>query len=191
MTYEKETLKQLRISLDEEDDETSIILIIENHHKYLKEYITILMDADTSIKDKQATTSLLFPILNMHAKAEEEVLYQALKDSTNKDVRLEGLHGQDEHEIVYELIDELKIMGAETSWSEEIDSKMRVLTGLLKNHLKEEEQAMFPMVEKMIPESKLMDLTDDYLDRCKLYLDMAMEDTPSEVSRSDVITFFY
>jgi hypothetical protein len=48
---------------------------------------------------------------------------------------------------------------------------------------------MFPMVEKMIPEDKLIDLTDEYLDRCKIYLDM--EDTPSEVSRSDVITFFY
>lgn len=191
MTYEKETLKHLRTSLDEEDDETSIIPILENHHKYLKEYISILMDAETSAKDKQATATLFFPILNMHAKAEEEVFYHTLKNSTSKEVRMEGLHGEDEHQIAYELVDELKLMGAETSWSEEIDSKMRVLTGLLKNHLKEEEQVMFPMVEKMIPESKLMDLTDEYLDRCKIYLDMAMEDTPSEVSRSDVITFFY
>lgn len=191
MSYEKETLRQLRISLDEEDDETSIIPIIENHHKYLKEYISILMSDDVSAKDKQATVTLFFPILNMHAKAEEEVLYEALKEYADKDIRMEGLRGQDEHEITYDLVDELKLMGAETSWSDEIDSKMRVLAGLLKTHIKQEELVMFPMLEKALPESKLMDLTDEYLDKCKIYLDMAMEDTPSEVSRSDVITFFY
>lgn len=191
MSYEKETLRQLRISLDEEDDETSIIPIIENHHKYLKEYISILMSDEVSAKDKQATVTLFFPILNMHAKAEEEVLYEALKEYADKDIRMEGLRGQDEHEISYDLVDELKLMGAETSWSDEIDSKMRVLAGLLKTHIKQEELVMFPMLEKALPESKLMDLTDEYLDKCKIYLDMAMEDTPSEVSRSDVITFFY
>lgn len=191
MTYEKETLKQLRISLDEEDDETSIIPILENHHKYLKEYVSILTNDDISTKDKQATVTLFFPILNMHTKAEEEVLYHALTEALDKDIRLDGLRGQDEHEIMYKIVHELKLMGAETSWSETIDAKMRVLAGLVKNHLKQEEQVTFPMVEKLIPESTLMDLTDDYLNRCRVYLDMEMEDTPLEVSRSDVITFFY
>jgi hemerythrin superfamily protein len=189
MTYEIETLKQLRISLDEEDEETSIIPVLENHHKYLKEYISILMSNDTSVKDKQATVTLFFTILNMHARAEEDVFYDSLKHATNKDVRMEGLRGQDEHEIVYELVNELKIMGAENAWSEEIVSKISVLAGILKNHMKEEEQVMFPMVEKMLPETKLIDLTDEYLDKCRIYLDM--EDMPSEVSRNDVITFFY
>ena len=191
MTYEKETLKQLRISLDEEDDETSVIPILENHHKYLKAYISILMADSTSSRDKQATATLFFPILNMHARAEEEILYHALKDATNKDVRLEALLGQNEHELMYELVDELKLMGAETSWSEAIDAKMYVLADLVKKHLKQEEQTIFQMVEKYIPESTLMDLTDDYLDRCKMYLDLTMDDTTLEVSRSDVITFFY
>lgn len=191
MNYEKETLRHLRISLDEEDEETSIIPIIENHHKYLKEYISILMNDDAAAKDKQVTASLFFSIFMMHAKAEEEILYYALKVSANKDLRQEGLHAQDEHDIAYDLIDELKLMGIGTSWSEEINSKIRVLAELLKTHIREEELVMFPLVEKMLPESKLIDLTDEYLDKCRVYLDMAMEDTPSEVSRSDVMTFFY
>lgn len=191
MNYEKETLKHLRISLDEEDEETSIIPIIENHHKYLKEYISILMNDETPPKDKQATASLFFPIFIMHAKAEEEVLYYDLKVSNNKDLRQEGLHAQDEHDIAYDLIDELKKMDIATSWSEEINSKMRVLTDLLKTHIREEELVMFPLVEKILSESKLIDLSDEYLNKCRVYLDMAMEDTPSEVSRSDVMTFFY
>lgn len=191
MTYEKETLKQLRISLDEEDDETSIIPILENHHKYLKEYISILANRETPIKDKQAIATLFFPIFNMHARAEEETLYSTLKDSTYVDIRMEGLKADDEHNIIHGIVNELKIMGADTSWSEEIDAKFYVLANLLKNHIKEEESVVFPMAEKIVPEDKLIELTDDYLDRCKIYLDMAMEDTTLEVSRSDVITFFY
>ncbi len=39
MSYETETLKILRQSLDEEDDnEASIISALEHHHKYLREY---------------------------------------------------------------------------------------------------------------------------------------------------------
>ena len=190
MTYEKKTLKQLRKSLDEEDDETSIIPILENHHKYLKEYATILMDYSTNFIDKHAITSLFLPILNMHTRAEEEILYYVLKDSPEKEIRLEGLRSQDEHELMYELIEELKIMGIEDSWSETIDAKMRVLAGLVKGHIKHEEEKIFHMIETFILESTLMDLTDDYLDRCKMYLDITVDDLTLEVSRSDVITFY-
>ena len=191
MTYEKKTLEQLRFSLEEEEDETSIIPILKNHHKYLKDYAYILMDKTTSYKAKLEKASLFFIILNMHSRAEEEILYQSLKKSTNKIVRLEGLRGQDEHELVYQLIDELKLMGAENSWSEAIDAKMHVLASLVKSHVDQEEQRIFKTVEEFIQESTLMDLTDDYLDKCKMYLDLSMESTPLEVSRIDVITFLY
>lgn len=191
MTYEKETLKQLRFSLEEEEDETSIILILKNHHKYLKDYAFILMEKTTSYKDKLAKAPLFFTILNMHSRAEEEIFYQTLKKSTNKNVRLEGLRGQDEHDLTYELIDELKLMGAENSWSEAIDAKMHVLASLVKNHIDQEEQRIFQTVEKFIQESTLMDLTDDYLDKCKMYLDLSMENIPLDVSKVDVITFLY
>lgn len=191
MTYEKETLKQLRISLDQEEDESSIIPILKSHHKYLKEYISILTSDSTSFKDKQVIATIFFPILNMHAKAEEEILYPVLKESTNKEIRLEGLRGKSEHELMYELIDELKLMGADTSWSETIDAKMHVLAGLLKSHIKEEEQITFQLIQKFISELTLMDMTDDYLDRCKMYLEVTMDDTTTEVSSNDVISFYY
>ncbi len=191
MTYEKETLKQLRLSLDQEEDETSIIPILESHHKYLKDYASVLMDKSTPYKDKQAKAVLFFTILNMHTNAEEEILYNLLKQSTEKLIRMEGLRGQDEHELIYEIISELKAIGAETSWSEEIDAKMHVLAGLVKNHIALEEQRVFQAITKFIPESTLMDLTDDYLEKCKIYLDLSMADTTLEVSRIDVIEFTY
>lgn len=191
MDYDTETLKQLRISLDEEDDDTSIIPMLENHHKYLKEYIAILTNPNTSNKDKMATFILFMRIFNMHAQAEEETLYNTLKEATNHDLRLEGLKGLDEHEVAYEIANELNSMGCETSWSDEIDAKVRVLSGLIKSHVREEEMIMFPMAEKHIPEKKLINLNADYLEKCKLYLEIEMEPIPSEVSRTDVMTFFY
>ena len=192
MSYEAESLKHLRKSLDEEEDDTNIIHILENHHKYLKEYSDLLIHADVPINSKRSTLSLFLRILNMHARAEEETFYQVLQESRNHQVRLEGLRGHDEHEIAYEIVEELKELGAEDTWTEEIDAKVRVLAGLIKGHIKEEETIMFPLAHKFIPESKLIDLTDDYLDKCKLSLDKKMENKiPSEVSMSDVMTFFY
>lgn len=191
MTYEKETLKLLRQSLDQEEDETSIISILQNHHKYLKEYLNLLSNSDIASIEKQAKASLFFTIFNMHAKAEEASLYRAFKDSDDHDMRMKGFKSSDENDIAFEIIDELKEMNCEKSWSEEVNVKMSVLTGLLKTHIKEEESSMFPMAEAHFPEWKLIDLAEDYLEYCKNNLKIEASDLPSEVSRSDVMTYFY
>lgn len=190
MTYEKETLKLLRQSLDQEEDETSIIPILQNHHKYIKEYLTILSNPEAEVADKQATASLFFNIFNMHATAEKETLYRAFKESHLHEVRMEGLKNSDENDIACEIIDELKELGCEEVWSPEIDSKMNLLSGLLNMHVKQEENVMFQMAEKYLTESMLVDLAEDYLDHCKNNLDVhCYREVNSEVSRSDVMTF--
>ena len=191
MSYETETLKLLRQSLDEEEDETSIISVLEHHHKYLREYMSILTAPDIEAEHKQATLSLFLTIFIMYAKAEQDTFYRLLKEATNRDVRLESLKAFDENEIAFEIIKELKDLDATKSWSEEIDAKIRVLAGLIKGHLKEEQTILYPMAEKFIPESRLMDLTDEYLEKCKMYLDIEMESIQPAVSRSDAMTFFY
>lgn len=189
MSYETETLRLLRESLDDEEDEVSVISVLEHHHKYLREYMSILTGPDIAVDHKQATLALFLPIFNMHAKAEQDTIYRMLKNSTNREARLEALKASDEHEIAFEIIKELQDLDAQNTWSDEIDAKIRVLAGLIKSHIKEEENILYPMAEKFLTESKLMDLTDDYLEKCKMYLDS--ESVPSEVSRSDVMTFFY
>jgi hemerythrin-like domain-containing protein len=180
----------MRQSLYQEEDETSIIPILQNHHKYIKEYLNILSNPDAQATDKQATAALFFNIFNMHATAERETLYRAFKDSHLQEVRLEGLKNSDENDIAFEIIDELKDLGFEEHWSPEVDAKMNLLSGLLKLHVKEEENVMFQMAEKYLPESLLMDLAEDYLDYCKINLkvDYHKEVSP-EVSSSDVMAF--
>jgi hemerythrin superfamily protein len=189
MPSERETLKFLRQSLDEEDDDASILPILENHHKYLKEYVFLLESRDTTPQEKQEVALLFFTIFEMHARAEEKSLYRTLNISTNQYVRLEGLKNFDEHEIAHELIAELRHMDCTNAWSEDIEAKMRVLTGLITHHLKEEEKTMFPIADRFVTEELLMDLADDYLEHCRIYLDTQMRELHSEVSRSDVMTF--
>jgi hemerythrin superfamily protein len=191
MTYEKETLKFLRQTLDQEEDETSIIPILENHHKYLKEYVNVLSNTSATKLEKQDITSIFFTIFEMHTRAEEKSLYKKLELFPNQDVRLEGSRNFDDHIVAHEIISELKGMGCTHNWSDTIEAKMNVLTKLIANHLKGEENVMFPMTVKYIPEEQLMDLAEDYLQDCRIYLDTQMRDFPSEVSRSDVMAFFY
>lgn len=191
MANSLETLKHLRQSLTDEDDDTSVIHIMENHHKYLREYIKILNDADTDPEDKQIVAALFLCILTMHAKAEGDTFYPALRDSTNHEVRLLGIKGQDEHEIIFEIIDELRVMDYDSYWSDDVDAKIKVLTGLVSSHIKEEEKSVYPTAKKYLTEKRLIHLTNEYLEKCIMYLDMEMENGPSDVSRSDVITFFY
>lgn len=191
MTYEKETLKFLRQSLDQEEDETSIIPILENHHKYLKEYASVLSDSNSSELEKQDVTALFFTIFEMHARAEEKSLYKELKGSHNQDVRLECERSFDEHEVAHEIISDLKDMGCTYSWSETIEAKMNVLTKLINTHLKGEENVTFPMTVKCVTEEQLMDLAEDYLEHCRIYLDTQLRDFPLEVSRSDVMPSYY
>lgn len=191
MTCELETLKLLRQSLDQEDDDASILPILTNHHKYLKEYASVMISPNSSINEKQDVAQLFFTIFEMHSRAEEKSLYRALKQSTNADIRLEGLRSLDEHELAHDLVRELKNMGCTIEWSEPIEAKMNVLSVLILNHLKGEEKIMFPMTDKYVSEEMQMDLADNYLEHCRIYLDTQMRDLPSEVSRSDVMTFFY
>ncbi len=186
-----ETLKHLRQSLNEEDDEVSIIHVMESHHKYLREYINLLSDVQTPIEDKQILTGLFLCILQMHLKAEGDIFYPALRTASNHDVRILGIKGQEEHEIFLEIAQEIKGMDYKHYWSDDVDAKVRVLAGLIKSHIKEEENSIYPTAKRNLRENQLMNLTDDYLEKCLMYLDMEMESHPSDVSRSDVITFFY
>lgn len=186
-----ETLIRLRQSLNEEDADSGIIRLMCQHHKYLIEYIDMISSTHLNSLEKQKIVSIFLHILAMHAKAEGDVFYPALGQAAQVTLRHEGLKGFDEHEITFEIIEELKAMNYEKNWSEEIDAKVKILAGFIKSHIQEEEKIMYPMARDHIIQTALVRLADDYLSKCKTYLDIEIESIPSVVSRSDVMTFFY
>ena len=172
MGSEPHSLEAIRDSLDKSfENDTDFIALLKEHHGYLEESISVLMDKDASDSYKQSHLIRFFRLVEMHGKAEQETLYISLKKNSEKEARLEGFGGQDEHDVVFQLEDELLAMGYLNDWTEEIAAKGKVAAGLMQNHIKEEESEMFPIAQNDIDESELEMLRDQYITKCKTYLD--------------------
>jgi hemerythrin-like domain-containing protein len=175
MKSEKHLLEELRVSLESDAEEPpKFVTLLKKHHDYLEASITVLTDKEATNREKQNALAEFLHVLNMHAQAEEDTLYQTLHHHESKDARLEGIAGQDEHDLAYQLGGELKDMSFETIWSEDVDAKAKVLATLVLNHLQEEEGTMFPIAKKSLATEQLEQLTLDYLERCKNYLEIEM-----------------
>lgn len=168
---EPHTFEDIKESLDlASADRTGFIDLLKKHHDFLKESIKILMDPNRSEEDKRLNLTRFYRLVEMHGKAEQETLYVHLKKNSLKLARLEGLGGQDEHDIAFQLEDELKEMGYPLKWTEEIEAKAIRAAGLVKNHIKEEESTMFSIAKKCISDSDFEGMRVDYIQKCRTYL---------------------
>ena len=154
--------------------ETGFIRVLEQHHDFLEESIDVLLSKNTLPQEKQLHLVRFLHLIAMHANAEEETLYVGLKNAAEKLARVEGAAAQDEHEIAMQLSDELKEMGFERIWSEAIEAKSHVIAGLVQNHIEEEEREIFKTAENQISDEDLDALRDQYIEKCKTYLDEEM-----------------
>ncbi len=165
------TLQQVRASIDTDaQQETGFISLLKEHHDFLKESIKVIMDSKTSIPDKREHLSRFFNLLEMHGKAEQETLYVHLQQNTEEEARLEGLSGQDEHDIAFQLRDELLAMNYKTQWNDEISAKAKVVAGLIKNHIKEEESTMFSIAKNDLTDEEMEQMRVEYIAKCRSYL---------------------
>jgi len=158
--------------------------LLKEHHDYLEESINIIMSKDATDTDKQVNLIRFFRLVEMHGKAEEETLYVHLRFNREREARLEGYGGQDEHDLAFQLEDELLRMGYLTTWNEEIAAKAKVVAVLVKNHIKEEESTMFPIALKDLNVSEIEVMRDDYVRKCKTYLSEFKTTANGNVDRS-------
>lgn len=189
MRSNESTLREIKFSLNEERG-MSFFTLLKTHHNAIRQCIPTLIDGTTSIEDKQQTLPLFFKLFRMHAKAEEETLYLSLKEADLQEARLEGLVGQDEHDLVLELFDDLTKMGYESQWSVEIDAKIKVLTELIKGHLRQEENEIFAIAQKALGEDVIESLVDKYVDKCETYLNIDLKIVPDNAA-VDMRVLFY
>lgn len=168
---EPHTLQQVRASIDiDAKEEKSFLSLLKEHHDFLKESIKVIMDSKSSIPEKRAHLTRFFNLVEMHGKAEQETLYVHLQQNTEEEARLAGLSGQDEHDIAFQLRDELVEMNYKTQWNDEIAAKAKVVATLLKNHIKEEESAMFSIAKNDLTDDELESMRLEYIAKCRSYL---------------------
>ncbi len=160
-----------RMMEDARNNETPLIEIMVQHHRFLNESIVVLLDQESSRNEKQMHLARFLRLLEMHGHAEEETLYRSLRLHTSHDVVREGLAGKDEHEIAFQLAADLRSLDFQSNWSDDADAKTKVLADLVHHHLKEEEKVMFPLAKRSLLPGEFLVLTGDYLDLCEFYLD--------------------
>lgn len=83
--------------------------------------------------------------LTAHARAEETVVYAALKKLTDGEARDIGFEGEVEHALCDRLLEEMA--GGRAS-SDGWKAKAKVVAELLEHHVEEEHAEMFPKVNK-------------------------------------------
>ena len=165
------TLDEVKASLYQDlANHKQIVPILKEHHDYLEESISYLLDNDSTDFQKQEHLERFFRLLEMHAKAEEETLYKHLKLTPSIEGRIEGLSGKLEHDIVFNLQSELDRMNYKNEWTEEIDAKSRVAAIQIKNHINEEEDTMFSIAESQMTQEELELIRDEYIQKCIAYL---------------------
>lgn len=168
---EPHTLDEIRASLDKDmANHKQLVPLLKEHHNYLEESISYLLGDDSTDFQKQEHLERFFRLLEMHGKAEQETLYRHLKENSEKEARIEAFSGENEHEIAFQLEEELTGMGYKTEWTEVIEAKAKVVATLVKNHIKEEEHTMFTIAESHMTEEELELLRDAYVQKCIGYL---------------------
>ena len=101
--------------------------------------------------------------LAVHAAIEEKHFYPAVKEKTTEEILLESV---EEHLAIKRVIaDVLRTDAADETFA----AKIKVLEDEIAHHVEEEEEALFPRVERMFDDEALESLGD------------AMEDTQAEL----------
>ena len=157
-----------------------LVPLLKEHHDYLEESISYLLDNDSTDFQKQEHLERFFRLLEMHAKAEEETLYKHLQENTAIEGRLEAMTGKTEHEIVFQLEAELLFMDYKNEWTEEIEAKAKVAALQMKNHINEEEDTMFSIAKSHMTLEELEELRDIYIQSCISYLGNDIN-TPTDI----------
>jgi hemerythrin superfamily protein len=114
-----------------------------------------LQKKGTAAQKKKVVTSVIKE-LSVHAAIEEEIFYPDVRseDDEEEDDVLEAL---EEHHIVKWTCDELSKMSPS---DERYDAKMTVLIEMVRHHVKEEEEEMFPQVRKALGRKTLLEMGD-------------------------------
>ncbi len=122
-------------------NEDIVHLILEDH-KPLKELIKTMKDSDKSEVEREAAFLKFAPLLAVHAKAEEEVLYVFMKK--NKDLIDDAFEGDVEHGLADQMLTEAKAIQEKHLRN----ARIKVLAELVEHHIEEEENNVLPEFEK-------------------------------------------
>lgn len=129
-------------------------LLKQDHEKVDDLFDKFEETTERAQKTRRMLADRIIHELTIHAAIEEKVFYPAARraDEELGDMVLEAF---EEHAIVKRLLSELAAMD---SGDERFGAKMKVLSELVRHHVKEEEHDMFPKAKKAFGAERLEEL---------------------------------
>lgn len=132
--------EDLNGELAEQEPVNALVLLKEDHREV--ERLFILFE-EAEERSRQGIAEEALKALEVHTKIEESLVYPAIREATGEGEMVD--EAKEEHHVVTLLIKELKKMKAS---GEGYKAKFKVLSELVKHHVEEEEQEMFPEAEQ-------------------------------------------
>lgn len=125
---------------------TDPIALLVHDHRRMEGMLGGLLDAET--KDRARLLDEVADVLAAHVALEEEHFYPAVHARRTEDILLESL---EEHLSLKRVMsDLLRLDTSEPRW----EAKMHVLKEQAEHHHKEEEEHLFPKVEKLFDKAQ-------------------------------------
>src|ERR1700720_2464356 len=120
----------------------SAIDLLEQDHREVEEWFDEYDELKEDDARKAELAQKICLALKVHAQIEEEIFYPQAREATNDNDLID--EAVVEHATVKNLISEIEAMEV----GEELyDAKMRVLGEMVKHHIREEEEELFPELE--------------------------------------------
>jgi hemerythrin-like domain-containing protein len=116
--------------------------VLENDHREVEEWLDEYDGLERNDRHKADLAKKICVALKVHPQMEEEIFYPAVRDATKDDDLIN--EAIVEHATVKNLIEEIEDM---KTGEELYDAKMRVLGELVKRHIREEEEELFPELQ--------------------------------------------
>jgi Hemerythrin HHE cation binding domain len=116
--------------------------LLEQDHREVEEWFDEFDELKEDDNRKGQLAEKICLALKVHAQIEEEIFYPQAREATKDNDLID--EAVVEHATVKNLIGEIEVMEV----GEELyDAKMRVLGEMVKHHIKEEEEELFPELE--------------------------------------------
>ena len=152
--------------------------VLKKDHRLVKELLKKLEKTDENSGDEriELLTELKENLLP-HARAEEQVLYEALKDSDVKKADDVAYEGYEEHAVADHLIQELE--GTKTE-DKRWGALMVVLKENLEHHIEEEEGEFFKKARKAFDDNTVKEMATNFMALKEIYSDELNSGDPLE-----------
>jgi hemerythrin superfamily protein len=131
--------------------------LLKKQHKSVKTLFKKVEETEDARRRRQLMDEISNE-LKLHTKIEEEIFYPAVREIGTSKAEEMVDESFEEHHVVDLVLKELPHVDPE---DERFAAKMTVLSELVEHHADEEEDEMFPMVEKKLGKERLQELGEE------------------------------